>query len=300
VTRARAPGKVVLSGAYAVLSGAPAIVAAVSRYVTADSARPAELITDEVRAALGEGDDAPYFDASALRQDGRKLGLGSSAAILVASLFALERGRDPSADAEALRRKVFERALVAHRKAQQGGSGVDVASCTFGGTLVYRLVAGGQELERVALPPGLSLEIWTCPTSASTRELLAAVERLGTAQPREHARWLGAQSAASVEAAERVAAGDAKGLLGALGAQYRALLGLGRAAGVPIVTSDLEALGPEAQAEGGVVFPAGAGGGDVAIFAGIAASSPSLRRALESRAHVRLETDLSAEGVSDD
>ena len=46
MTRARAPGKVVLSGAYAVLSGAPAIVAAVSRYVTADSARPAELLTD--------------------------------------------------------------------------------------------------------------------------------------------------------------------------------------------------------------------------------------------------------------
>ena len=33
---ARAPGKVVLSGAYAVLEGAPALVAAVDRYVVAD------------------------------------------------------------------------------------------------------------------------------------------------------------------------------------------------------------------------------------------------------------------------
>ena len=43
VTRARAPGKVVLSGAYAVLAGAPAIVSAVSRYVTADTSRPADV-----------------------------------------------------------------------------------------------------------------------------------------------------------------------------------------------------------------------------------------------------------------
>ena len=34
--RARAPGKLVLSGAYAVLEGAPALVAAVDRYAVAD------------------------------------------------------------------------------------------------------------------------------------------------------------------------------------------------------------------------------------------------------------------------
>ena len=84
--RACAPGKLVLSGAYSVLEGAPAIVSAVDRYVCCDSARPAELITPEVRAALPAGADAPLFDASALRAEGRKLGLGSSAAILVASL----------------------------------------------------------------------------------------------------------------------------------------------------------------------------------------------------------------------
>ena len=64
MTRARAPGKVVISGAYAVLSGAPAISSAVSRYVIADTARPAELLTDEVRAALSADESAPWFDAS--------------------------------------------------------------------------------------------------------------------------------------------------------------------------------------------------------------------------------------------
>ena len=60
--RARAPGKLVLSGAYAVLEGAPALVAAVDRYVVADTARAAELVTPEVRAAIGDA-AAPWFDA---------------------------------------------------------------------------------------------------------------------------------------------------------------------------------------------------------------------------------------------
>ena len=89
--RARAPGKVVISGAYAVLEGAPAIVASVDRYALADTALSSNFVTEEVREALGDG-PAPWIDASALREGGRKLGLGSSAAILVASLAALELG----------------------------------------------------------------------------------------------------------------------------------------------------------------------------------------------------------------
>ena len=82
---ARAPGKVVLSGAYAVLEGAPAIVAAVDRYVVADASREATRVTPEVEHALARrgAAAAPWFDASALRDEtlGKKLGLGSSAAI---------------------------------------------------------------------------------------------------------------------------------------------------------------------------------------------------------------------------
>ena len=91
---ARAPGKLVLSGAYSVLSGAPALVVAVDRYVLADSTRPPAFLTPEVHAAIGER-AAPWFDASALREGEKKLGLGSSAAILVASLAALELDSAP-------------------------------------------------------------------------------------------------------------------------------------------------------------------------------------------------------------
>ncbi len=297
MTRACAPGKIVLSGAYAVLSGAPAIVSAVSRYVTADTARAATFITDEVRAALAPEESAPWFDASELREGGRKLGLGSSAAILVASLFALEQEREPGDSNVQQLARVQARAQAAHRAAQGGGSGVDVMASTFGGTRTYQLGPSGASSRPVAIPPELSVEVWTCPTSASTRALIAAVNALGERSPAEHAAWLGAQTSAANAAAVSVERQDAAGFLAALRDQQRALSGLGQAAGVPIVTPELAELGPQAETENGVLLPAGAGGGDIAIFVGCAPSTPRLRAALENHAHRRLAVELSAPGV---
>jgi len=118
---ARAPGKVVLSGAYAVLEGAPALVAAIDRYAVADTGREATRVTPEVREALARRSDgkAPWFDASELRDDSgeRKLGLGSSAAILVASLGALELAVCAEARDDELALRVMPAALAAHRAA---------------------------------------------------------------------------------------------------------------------------------------------------------------------------------------
>src|SRR5690606_2525725 len=124
--------------AYAVLRGAPALVTAVSRFAEADASRPAPFVTPEVAEALRElapDRAAPWFDASSLRERGAKLGLGSSAAILVASLGALD---PPGADQPrpAWRGRIYERALRAHRRAQGGGSGIDVAAAALGGTLL--------------------------------------------------------------------------------------------------------------------------------------------------------------------
>jgi phosphomevalonate kinase len=296
MTRARAPGKVVLSGAYAVLHGAPAIVTAVSRYVVADTSRPAELLTPEVGAALAAHQRAPWFDASELRDDGRKLGLGSSAAILVASLFALQREASPSRSEAELRALIYDRALAAHREAQGGGSGVDVASSTLGGTLCYRMGASSQPVQ---LPGDVHVEVWTCPVAASTRDLLAAVAELRRLSPLVHEQLMGEQAEASERAVESVARGDGAGFITALRAQERALSGLGRAAGVAIVTPELAAASPLAAQEGAVLLPAGAGGGDIALFVGRAPSSPALRVSLENRQHRRLALELSAPGVSE-
>ncbi len=52
--KARAPGKIVLSGAYSVLEGAVALVAAVDRYAWADTERQPALVTAEVRQAMDD------------------------------------------------------------------------------------------------------------------------------------------------------------------------------------------------------------------------------------------------------
>src|SRR5690606_33184654 len=102
---------------------------------TCDSELEPARITAEVRAALPQG-PFPAFDASELRDGDRKLGLGSSAAILVAALGAV-RGAEFSDDA-GLRRAIEAPALRAHREAQGGGSGIDVAASIHGGTLIAR------------------------------------------------------------------------------------------------------------------------------------------------------------------
>ncbi len=176
--KARAPGKLVLSGAYAVLEGAPAIVTAVDRYALADCAREAERVTPEVSAAL-KGRRAPWFDARELRSDHGKLGLGSSAAILVASLGALELEAAGLLNDAALAARVLPAALAAHASAQQGGSGIDVAASALGGTLI---ATRGSELrtEPVALPSGLVLEVWASGVPAVTRRARRACRRAGS------------------------------------------------------------------------------------------------------------------------
>jgi phosphomevalonate kinase len=295
--RARAPGKIVLSGAYAVLEGAPAIVSAVSRYALADSERPAEIVTPEVREAFGD-DRAPWFDASELRGPEGKLGLGSSAAILVASLAVRELERGTVGDEE-LAARVLPKALEAHRRAQRGGSGIDVAASARGGTLIARLSNDELVVVDVALPPGLRIEVWSAGHPASTPELLGQVKTLGHRDPTRYREILGELSAAADGAVAALQAADAPAFVRALDRQSLGLARLGEAAGAPIVTPEVAELASSARNEAAAVLPAGAGGGDVAIFAGCAPPSEELARLRKARGQTLLSLDLHARGVHD-
>lgn len=274
--QASAPGKVVLSGSYSVLEGAPAIVAAVDRYVIADASRRADFVTAEVRAAIDAGslDFAPWFDASALRvtePDGssRKLGIGSSAAILVASLAA-------ASPEGASREALFEQALAAHRVAQGGGSGVDVAASVFGGILVCSLnpTSGSLDVRPHALPSGTVVEVFSSPISAETRSLLRLVRAFAERAPKEY-RSLMDRSAAGANLAMRARAPSE--FIEAFREQTMALGELGEKAGAPIVTPETARLAAIAESEGAAFGPSGAGGGDIALFIGAAASSDAFR-----------------------
>jgi phosphomevalonate kinase len=295
--KARAPGKILLSGAYAVLRGSPALVSAVDRYVTADGERQAERVTAEVEAALGTA-QAPWFDASELRRGERKLGVGSSAAILVASLAVRALERRPEASDAELADEVFLPALRAHRSAQGGGSGVDVASSAYGGVLSYRMGRGDAPVLRpVALPPGLEVEVYFSGESASTPELIARVNALEARDPSLHAVLLAAQAEAAEDAEAALLAGHVDAFVRALSAQCRALDELGMHAGASIVTEPCRALAELSEREGGAALPAGAGGGDVLIFAGVRPSSGEFRALAQRFQHERLELSLGARGV---
>lgn len=292
---AKAPGKIVVSGAYAVLEGSPAIVAAVDRYVTADTSRAPDFTTPEVRAALGDR-AAPWFDASPLRAGDKKLGLGSSAAILVASLAAIAADRGLTDDAS-LQRAVFEPALLAHRVAQGGGSGVDVAASTYGGAVIAVSQSGKLDVRAASIPEGLVIEVLFAGKPASTPELIGRVKALKASAPGDYTALLEHLDTAARAARSAFEAGSGAAFIGALRAQLDGLTALGQRASAPIVTPEVTRLADQAAREHAVVLPAGAGGGDVALYVGRHEPSESMRRAITDAHHERLDLKLGARGV---
>jgi phosphomevalonate kinase len=269
---ARAPGKVVLSGAYAVLCGAPALVAAVDRYAIADTARTAVRTTPEIEAALArraQRPPIPLVDATALRsRDGedRKLGLGSSAAMLVAALCSLELVDEPDLDDDSLHERVFGPALQAHRTAQRGGSGIDVVASTFGGVRRCQLASDGAiEHDAVSLPAGIVIEIWSSKYAACTADMLRRFWALKDDQPSEFKGVIGELSRAAMAAAD---SRDARGFISASLAQHEAFRRLGDLAGSPIVTPAVTLWHTAASRTGAVALPSGAGGGDIVLWIG--------------------------------
>ncbi len=292
---AKAPGKLVLSGAYSVLFGAPAIVTAVDRYVTADSSSTAEFVTPEVRAALLANVPAPAFDASELRSEFGKLGLGSSAAILVASLGALEP-EFPTAEALT---QLTRRALLAHRAAQGGGSGIDVLASVQGGTLVVRTEAGPElpSFKAVTLPLGLHWSVWFSGRSTSTSVMIAQVDQLRRLNRLRFDSILTPLSQAAEDAARAIELDQARDFLAALRAQASHLQILGSAAGVDIVTRETLELDRFAQTEGALCMPSGAGGGDVMLRVAHTEPSAQFVELAQSLGFVRLPLVLGAPGL---
>jgi phosphomevalonate kinase len=289
--RAWAPGKLVLSGAYVVLDGAPAVVAAVDRYAAADTGRPADFVGPELRAAFGDA-PVPHVDTSSMRAQGRKLGLGSSAAAVVAALGA-RRLADAALD-EPLRAQICLDAFEAHRRAQGGGSGVDVVAAAFGGVRVCEAQADGPPRHHeISLSGGLHLEVWACPDSASTSALLGPVRALHAA---DRARY-DALVAPAIEGAGLCAGGSgALAFLEGVRLQREAMIELGDAVGAPILPGYLREL-HDLTSPHAVVMQAGAGGGDVALHLGLEPSGLRFRNEAETRGLWRLDLALGARGL---
>lgn len=282
---ASAPGKVVLSGEYAVLQGAPAICMAVDRRATASVRRvdaawnsvtssgysPVEgrfvhkaapqwlqgereyRLVDAAWRALDPDNDGCLsieLDTRAFYDEasGMKIGLGSSAALTVALTAALA----PSSD-------LLGSALRVHRLFQAGaGSGVDIATSVNGGLLEYRMQ--GAKTSQLRWPEGLAYRLVWTGVAASTAGKLERLKEKGHRRSQEALQ----QAASNMAGAWHSAAAA----LSQLPAYIETLRQFSDDHDLGIFDAGHDKLVNAAHAAGLVYKPCGAGGGDVGILLG--------------------------------
>lgn len=299
---ASAPGKVILCGEYAVLDGAPAIAMAVNRRasVTIDAASGADVSSlglagdtdtrlldcvcdvldiDRPDAAIGL-DTGAFADTAS----GSKLGIGSSAALTVALVSALA---PPNVGSD----RVFEMALVAHRRFQDGrGSGVDIAASTAGGLIEYRRDVTPRSLSwRADLHYAL---LWS-GVSASTASRLATLAQQTAQASREELRE------ASITMAGLWSDGDAATLIDGYRDYIKALMAFDVDHQLGIFDAGHDELARWKSPDDIVYKPCGAGGGDVGIVLG--ADPDSVNRFAEtaaSRGFRRLDLAMDMQGAA--
>lgn len=174
---ASAPGSIMITGEHAVVYGHNAIVAAVEQRISVtltprqdDQVRITSEIADPLETALSDvATGGPYkfvlaavamlraelpsgFDLSITSQIDPTLGLGSSAAVTIASLGALLTFCDMDTDAPDVHAKAHQIIL----DIQGRGSGADLAASAMGGMIAYGSPPQVQ-MDRLPAPPELSL-----------------------------------------------------------------------------------------------------------------------------------------------
>ena len=327
---ARAPGKLFLLGEYAVLDGCPAVVAAIYRHVEVHLQRetrgtrvrisspdcgaaaftaahppeidgPLRFVIAAFHAALSRYPELGRLGCSLTITSamagpgGAKIGLGSSAAVTVATTAALLSAAGTFIDRDAL----FATALDAHRVAQDGvGSGADVAASVYGGLILFE---PREQLlpvvSRLALPPHTKLLAAWSGESASTAGLVKQYLSACNGSAAARAAFV----AASRTSVDAFVSALRQGVLShaAIDANAAALERLGEQLELPVVTPRLARLVTIARAYGAAAKTSGAGSGDCGIaLTRDAAAAERIRNAWRAAALVPLDVGLDPTGVT--
>jgi len=298
-----APGKLVLSGEYAVLAGAKALVAAVDRRVVCLLHRRNEAdwsfksrgyffesshTADELFRDLPDEDPARFIahlstpnalprhaavtiDSSPFYLRKQKLGIGSSAAVTVAlgnALAALD-GHEMG----------VERLQQAHRTFQRGvGSGLDVAAAYRGGVILYQ----NNQAETHGIDPNVHYGFVFAGESTQTPRMIARFnEWRGETTPASLAELVSAANGV-VEASLK-----ANAFMSCMKDYIGALVQLDQDAQIGIFGPGHKAAMGLAERHGVLYKPCGAGGGDM----GVAFST-------EDGALTRFKRDVEEQGLN--
>lgn len=288
--RVRVPGKLMLCGEYAVLTGAPAIVTCVDRYVVVDAQpavdglAPVELhgfdgetyhyrmtggapewatsgaataLIDAVLRTAQPPNTGLVVDSTAFYDRGRKLGLGSSAAVAVAISAALG---DSERVVDAL-----PQALTAHGLFQGGrGSGADLRAVAHGGTIVQRADGPDIVVSTLAWPTGLEARAIMTTQSAATLDHVRRFETWRANDANAPAQLEGLAASASHVVTEWQRA-DAAGIIEAMDAFTHDMRQIDATANLGYFAGSHNALAELAATHGCCYKPCGAGGGDFGI-----------------------------------
>ncbi|MDI6024597.1 phosphomevalonate kinase [Leucobacter sp. UT-8R-CII-1-4] len=334
---ASAPGKLFIVGEYAVVEpGQPAVLVAVDRYLRVrlfESATPVALATsphvqaaitviDELRAARGVV--ARHFEiqieSELDEEDGRKYGLGSSAAVTVATIAALDRLYELGLS----RYERFKLALLATIEVSPRASGGDLAASTFGGWVFYcspdRVALRSQrealgilsafeselwqacEIRELPAPNGASLLVGWTGSPASTEQLVDSVSASPKSGDHDALRraFLSQSKELALSFAEALDSGASAEELFAIIRASRALLHrLSEDRGIVIETDTLGALCSIAEQYGAAAKSSGAGGGDCGIaLAKPENDIPSILRAWEQYGITHLDLEVAGSAAT--
>jgi phosphomevalonate kinase len=293
---ARAPGKLVVLGEYAVLAGGPALVMAVDRYCVArlepssDADCHLQIQTDtSTRMSFAPGQAsgaglvdlvtgrwprdprAPWraeLDSSALFGSRCKLGLGSSAAALTAwaGAWAAYTSKPVPGVTELIR---------LHRAWQAGaGSGLDIAASRLGGVLQYQLSEDGTpDIVSVRLPDSVGFLGVFSGQASSTGNLVGRFREWQDLDPGAAHTQIDRLRQIAEEGISAARANAAEDFLLAAAGYADALDALGRALGAEIVTAAHRKIARLAGRFGLTYKVSGAGGGDAGLAFGMDAEA---------------------------
>lgn len=281
---ASAPGKVILFGEHFVVEGQPAIAVAVSLRAKV-SVKPTDELCVSVSSAnldLREDFDPQNPDRSSplypiahaamltMEELGARAGLsirvdssippaagmGSSAAVAVATVKAVAAALGHDLEREKISRIAFEAEKLVHGKP----SGIDNTVATYGGTIAYRRGEGFLELEVDFSPVSLVLADTGKPRR--TGELVQKVLNLKAAFPQVLEPLYYAAGRLAVEAAKMMERGDFEAVGELMNVNHGFLSAIG------VSTAEIEQLvyaARQAGALGAKLTGAGGGGFIVAL-----------------------------------